>query len=86
MSDQVSTLHLDKAMKEGLCEVISEHRPKSQEASHGNISGRKFQAKRKGSVKAVRKERICVCGWYGHIRKKIGYTTRIKAGARSWIL
>lgn len=74
---KVSILYLDKTMKGGLCEVVSEHRLKSHKASYAN-SGIKFQAKRKQSIKDfvfTLKKEDNLCLWlFGHITKKIGHT------------
>lgn len=81
---KVSTLYLDKAMKGGLCEVVSEHRLKSHKARYAN-SGIKFQAKRKQSINdfffTLKKEEN-LCLWlfvWAHNEENRTYK-RIKAG------
>ena len=68
-------------MKGGLCEVISEHRRKSQEASHANISGRKGSGKKKRKCKGPEKgENLCLWLVWAHKEENIGYTTESRQG------
>lgn len=64
---KVSVKYLDRAMKGGLCKVLSEQKPnKGQSTKPHKHEWKEVSGNKEESVKAVREQRTCcVCGWYG---------------------